>query len=79
MEERAKAFGAGLAKLGIDPGQESYVGIYCHNMVEVRGLSQDEGGAYGTERRVNGSTRASGVNSAPQQKPDEEIIVGFAP
>ena len=36
VEERARAFGAGLAKLGIEPGQESYVGIYCHNMVEVR-------------------------------------------
>ena len=37
VEERAKAFGAGLAKLGIDPGQESFIGIYCHNTVEVKG------------------------------------------
>ena len=36
VEERARAFGAGLAILGIEPGQDSYVGIYCHNMVEVR-------------------------------------------
>ena len=36
VEERARAFGAGLANLGIsEPGQDSYVGIYCHNMVEV--------------------------------------------
>ena len=37
MEERAKAFGAGLSKLGVDVGQESYIGIYCHNIVEVSG------------------------------------------
>ena len=36
VEERAKAFGAGLCKLGVDVGQESFVGIYCHNTVEVR-------------------------------------------
>lgn len=34
VEERARAFGAGLVNLGIEPGQESYVGIYCHNMAE---------------------------------------------
>ena len=36
VEERARAFGAGLASLGIEPGQDSYVGIYCHNTPEVR-------------------------------------------
>ena len=37
VEDRAKAFGAGLCKLGVDVGQDSFVGIYCHNTVEVRG------------------------------------------
>ena len=35
VEERATAFGAGLANLGIEPGQDSYVGIFCPNMPEV--------------------------------------------
>ncbi len=35
VEERALAFGAGLAVLGLEPGQESCVGIYSQNNIEV--------------------------------------------
>ena len=35
IEERFVAFGAGLASIGIPPGQSSLVGIYGPNSVEV--------------------------------------------
>ena len=35
VEERALAFGAGLAALGLEPGQDSCVGIYSQNNIEV--------------------------------------------
>ena len=35
VEERAEAFGAGMSKVGVDTGQDSYVGIYSQNTVEV--------------------------------------------
>ena len=35
MEERTKAFGSGLSQFGVEPGQESYVGIYSQNNVDV--------------------------------------------
>ncbi len=35
VEERALAFGAGLAALGLDPGTNSNVGIYSQNNIEV--------------------------------------------
>lgn len=35
VEERATAFGAGLSALGMDPGQESFLGIYSANNTEV--------------------------------------------
>lgn len=36
VEERAKAFGAGLKAVGVESGQESFVGIYSQNGIEVR-------------------------------------------
>ena len=35
VEERALAFGAGLAVLGLEPGKDSNVGIYSQNNIEV--------------------------------------------
>ena len=36
VEERAIAFGAGLSALGLDVGQDSFVGIYSPNNIEVQ-------------------------------------------
>ena len=35
VEERAVAFGAGLSALGLEPGQESFLGIYSQNNIKV--------------------------------------------
>lgn len=40
VEERAVAFGAGLSALGLDPGQESFLGIYSQNNTEVSDQTQ---------------------------------------
>lgn len=36
VEERAVAFGAGLSAVGMEPGQDSFVGIYSQNNISVR-------------------------------------------
>lgn len=35
VEDRFTAFGSGLIKLGVKPGQETFVGIYAKNCIEV--------------------------------------------
>ena len=35
VEERAVAFGAGLASIGVETGTESFIGIYSPNNIEV--------------------------------------------
>ena len=49
VEERAKAFGAGLKEVGVESGQESFVGIYSQNGIEVRHLGGGGGGGALTE------------------------------
>ena len=39
VEKKAVEFGAGLSKLGVDPGQDTYLGIYSHNTPDVCGTS----------------------------------------
>ena len=42
VDERATALGAGLANLSIESGQDSYVGICCPNMPEVRSCDDND-------------------------------------
>lgn len=35
LDERILAFGAGLADIGLKPGQESFLGVYSKNCIEA--------------------------------------------